>query len=122
MNRKEMLARLKAGENPLEVSIQKWVDLSNSRITYSVGQSNCALCELHNHESTSLLRRIFGRSKGWCEDCPVFKKTQTAFCQNTPFEQYATALFEGKTTEKKLRKIAKREVEFLKSLRKEAKE
>jgi len=44
MTRDEMLKRLKAGEDPLELSIQKWRDIVEGK-GEDLGINNCALCE-----------------------------------------------------------------------------
>ena len=93
MNRKEMLARLKKGEDPLELSIEKWQDIVDGKGS-DYGHLDCALCETHE-----------------CSECPI------GDCVGTPYDAYWQA-----TSTKQRKKAAKAELEFLKSLRpKEAK-
>jgi len=101
MNREEMLARLKKGEDPLELSIEKWQDIVDGK-GEELGEDNCALCQV---------------SKVICSDCPVFKKTKQEACCGTPYSDF-TSTYE----EDERKKLAKKELAFLKSLRKETKQ
>lgn len=64
MNRNEMIKRLQDGEEPIEVTLDKWIDISNSssknmlgtRHQLDEGIDNCALCY------------VFEK----CVGCPVF--------------------------------------------------
>ena len=100
MDRKEMLARLKKGEDPLEVAIQKWQDIVEGK-GKDHGGVNCALCKVHED----------------CEACPVFEKTKEWDCLETPYVAYRKAI-EADQSDKILKAIAKKELEFLKALRK----
>jgi len=91
MNRAEMLKRLKAGENALELSIEKWQDIVDG--TGKHLSRNCALCEVY-------LCKV---------GCPV----GLLGCIGTPFSDYRNA-----TSKQARREAAVKEVEFLKSLRK----
>jgi len=93
LNRKDMLARLKKGEDPLELSIEKWQDIVDGK-GRDYGSDNCALCEIYH-----------------CSLCPVKRKAIFG-CQGTPYPDYENA-----TTTKQRKKFAKLELEFLKSLR-----
>lgn len=99
MNREEMLARLKKGEDPLELSIEKWEDVVDKGLDADQGWENCALCEKYFPSGCS----------DPCKGCPIFEKTGKHFCDGTPYEKYQITADED---------IAKEEVEFLKSLRK----
>ena len=99
-----MLARLKKGEDPLEVSIAKWEDIAKGKDLDEFGGDNCSLCYVNQ------------RADG-CKGCPVFEKTGKVECDDTPFREYEDAWYH-KANKRTLRAIAKREVEFLKSLRK----
>jgi len=98
LNRFEMLRRLQAGEDALELSIQKWQDIVNGKGD-DAAYLNCALCKREHGEV--------------CGGCPVKQKTGKTDCRNSPYIGYCRA-------EKKLVKLrwAKKELEFLKSLRK----
>jgi len=112
LNRKEMLKRLyDKGEDPLELSIEKWEDIYNAikrlrKYTPGVigkledGANNCALCEVLNSE---------------CEYCPIAQTTNSKSCLGTPYWLFNEALFEGDL--RKLKQAARAEIEFLKSLR-----
>jgi hypothetical protein len=55
MNREEMLIKLKRGEDPLDLAIEKWEDiLYNEGVDYQ--SENCALCATHED----------------CDDCPLY--------------------------------------------------
>jgi len=95
MNRAEMLRRLKAGEDPLELSIEKWQDIVDGKGRNS-GAKNCALCEaLH------------------CGKCSVSDKTGLPSCEGTPYMEFVLC-----STKSERLRCAKEELEFLKSLRK----
>ena len=99
MNRKEMLDRLKAGEDPLELSIEKWQDIvDGTGKNYS--ERNCALCKINDS----------------CESCLVQKSTAHCHCTRTPYYDYQDA-----SNTQQRREAAKAELEFLKSLRKKEK-
>ena len=100
MDRKEMLARLKKGEDPLELSIEKWKDIVEGK-GEDVATLNCALCEVHKD----------------CKTCPIFEKSNEHDCHNTPYVTYQMAIATNKN-EKVVKARAKKELEFLKSLRK----
>ena len=105
MNSREMLARLKKGEDPLELSIEKWEDIVNQkRKSGSFSERNCALCAVYGEK--------------YCKGCPVYQKTEAIGCANTPYEDYYVEYYYGDKDYKTLTAIAKKEVEFLKSLRK----
>jgi hypothetical protein len=97
MDRKEMLERLEAGENPLEVSIQKWQDIVDGK-GKNDGAFNCALCLTFR-----------------CKDCPVTVKTGGHSCHHTPYYYYILA--EERGDKELMRKYALEELIFLKSLR-----
>ena len=113
MTREEMLKRLKAGEDPLDLSIEKWnrVVKHLSGITrfeeydweVEMEASNCALCF------------VYARYK--CNGCPVKKATGYGSCNKTPYESFRIARM-GKNLEG-MRKAAIAELEFLKSLKKQ---
>ena len=113
MRREEMLKRLGAGEDPLELSIEKWYDIREhlQRInsfeeyddTLERGSLNCALC-------------IFFRS---CLECPVVtkngKRLEYVRCKGTPYSAFRIAV--SCQDLDAMRKAADKEIEFLESLR-----
>jgi len=111
MNREEMLRRLRAGEDPLDLSIKKWEDIvsclsrvqSAGKFDYAldVAGRNCALCEVYG-------------SKG-CEGCPVYERTGGVACVRTPYVAWLLAKM-GKSLQE-MRVAAKCELEFLRSLK-----
>lgn len=92
MDKKEMLKKLREGQDPLEVSIQKWQDIVDGE-GEDLGELNCALC------------KTFPRQD--CRGCPIAEKTGKSGCDDTPY--YADGPSEV---------IAVAMLEFLKSLRK----
>ncbi len=98
MNRSEMLRRLAAGEDPLELSIEKWQDIVDGK-GKNGASDNCALCEKYVI----------------CDVCLIFKKTGKC-CDSTFYGDYILALALGKKDEAE--SFAQKELEFLKSLRK----
>ena len=61
MTREEMLKRLEAGENPLEVSIAKWEDIRAGKGERH-GAENCGICEAYAHHPD-------------CKGCPLSEKS-----------------------------------------------
>ena len=98
MNHDEMIKRLGKGEDPLELAIQKWQDIVDGKGT-DIGHLNCALCETYG---------------ATCSSCPINK--EKGGCGNTPYNDYCHA--DDKQDTKGALKHAKRELKFLKSLRK----
>jgi len=87
----------------VEASIEKW--RKNSRVrkieSARMGPDECPLCQIYLDDHR-------------CKGCPVMKKTKIRFCQGTPYQGALEARFLGV---KAFRKAAKRELEFLESLR-----
>jgi len=111
MEREEMLTRLGIGEDPLDLTIEKW-----ERIAAGTGKnreySNCALCEVYSKRGTT--------PQGYraCKGCPVSKKTGMGNCLNTPYCLYIRA--EGNRAPKeRLAEIARIIVRFLKDLKRD---
>jgi len=113
MYRSEMLYRLAIGEDPLELSIQKWQDIVDclDRITdmsefdqkLQNGSLNCALCERCN------LDELF------CDQCIIGIYTDQWDCRGTPFNDARMSL--GSSDIERARIACRSELEFLKSLR-----
>jgi len=57
MLRKDMLRRLGEGEDPLELSIEKWKDIIEGK---EDDTDNCALCK------TNICSNCIADSDGWC--------------------------------------------------------
>jgi len=105
MDRKEMLKRLEKGEDPLELSIEKWQDIVDGKDKGKEhGLRNCALCEKYCDTA--------------CKGCPISAKTSRRLCYETPYMEFSEAISENQP-QKVLKRIAKKEVKFLKSLRKQ---
>ena len=100
MNREEMIRRLDAGEDPLEVSIVKWEFLRDMRDEIEeyieINSTTCALCWDCNTNCD--------------EGCVIYNHTNKVACHSTPYSNYAMD-----TTKYN----AGRMVMFLKSLREE---
>ena len=111
MNREEMLKRLKAGEDPLDLSIEKWKDIVDclNQIQQveefgeelEAGRDNCALCEVYRN----------------CHLCPVSEWTHKKGCVGTPYDDFKLVRRVGDL--KTMRIAAEQELEFLISLKKE---
>ena len=69
----EVRKRLEAGEDPLELAIQKWKDIEEGN-GLNGGTSNCALCKAY----------LLGR--GSCYDCPA--DIDWGGCSLTPFTEF----------------------------------
>lgn len=86
MNRKTMLKRLKAGDDPIDVSISKWQDIrkkvEQGKIVDldSIGGDNCALCHLFHATENSISGRVP------CGECPLCKSGQC--CNKKGFDLY----------------------------------
>jgi len=115
MKREDMERRLEEGEDPLELSIEKWKDIINGD-GYDHGSGNCALCSVYYNGPTN------------CENCPVCIATGHSNCEETPYDNYEDSLGGDPVTINEARridakrarnmlKVAKKELEFLKSLR-----
>jgi len=113
LDRKEMLNRLYGkGEDPLELSIKKWEDIYDAikRLRRYIpdtigkledGAHNCALCEIAFDSD--------------CDGCPIALTTNSRRCRGTPYWSFGLALRKGDLRE--LKRTARAEIEFLKSLR-----
>jgi len=111
MNREEMLKRLRAGEDPLDLSIEKWEDVVDhlnkiqtkeefdSRL--EEGHKNCALCEVYNIDG--------------CLGCPVRRVTGAEGCLFTPWTDWVVAKEAGSLQD--MREVAIKELLFLRSLK-----
>jgi len=101
MTPEEMRRRIEAGEDPLELSIQKWQDIVDGT-GECFGAYNCALCYIH--------------IDSYCKGCPINEAGHPS-CHDTPYYDYRDAKEQGASKEKPL-KIAERELHFLKNLKK----
>lgn len=54
MNKKQMIKRLKAGEKPIDLAIEKWEGILEGK-GYDKRSKNCSLCYIFNY----------------CKDCPT---------------------------------------------------
>jgi len=112
MTREEMLKKLWAGEDPLDLSIGKWRDVVKhlNKITrfeefnkeIEMGEDNCALCEMYYYD-------------GGCIECPVRKATGNGECRGTPFKDFVKACIEEDL--EGMRKAATAELKFLENLK-----
>lgn len=102
----------------LEKSIQHWVENSMAEDCDEPDDSPkaCALCQLSFIE-------VAGTNKNHCWVCPIYKKTGSPSCINTPYEKAGDALVawtknpDSDDAMFDFRQAALEEVEFLKSLR-----
>jgi len=107
----EMLERYENGEDPLELSIEKWEDIVNGS-GQDHGGENCALCQKYFDVSDDEHKN--------CAGCPILEKTGYRGCVGTPYEEYSN-LSNWEDEEEYLR-LANEELDFLKSLRTEPEE
>ena len=113
MNREEMSRRLKAGEDPLDLSIEKWKDIVNhlheiqSKEEFDdrleEGHKNCALCQVY--------------SANGCLNCPIRRVTGAESCLFTPWTDWVVAKEAGSLQD--MRKAAVKELVFLRGLRRD---
>jgi len=115
----EMIKRLDAGENPIDVSIKKWEDALEFAESCKVHDysffgdiwymvlfaDNCALCYKYIDDG--------------CRCCPIFLKTGKAACYGTPFIEVKHAIKEQDAD--RLINGIKDEIKFLKSLKEDEK-
>ena len=121
MNRDQMLDALRAGEDPLEVTIRKYKELP-SLLDDDGGLPedhdpfgwNCALCEKHRKKREDCDPHYRGWGDSRCGDCPL--NTDEFTCDNaeSPWE----ILKDTKTKEDYIA-ACENMVEVLESLRKE---
>jgi hypothetical protein len=99
----------KTRDEALEESITKWEWLVNWIETNpdddppQTGEDSCALCHLY--------------IKNDCNGCPVFEHTGAEYCEKTPYDSYADTTADAFPDRGKALRLARNEVKFLKSLR-----
>lgn len=94
-------------ETALRASIKHWEDIVKDPVNANIGASNCALCrEFHIWFNPEM--------DATCVGCPVFEFTGDDMCGSTPYYDFEDARDVG-ASEPELRRIATRELEFLKS-------
>ncbi len=84
----------------LDKSIKHWEDVKEN--DSPIGPNNCNLCILYHQHKDGHIN---------CKSCPVYKKSGTTGCYNTPYYPYYI-FRESKYTRKEL---AQKEIDFLKS-------
>jgi len=105
MERGEMLARLKKGDDPLDISIDKWRSIVNGKGVDSAAK-NCALCETYGE--------VKGGPYPSCGDCPAYSESG---CCYPYYFLYARARVQ-KLTKKEQIAAARKVRDYLKSLKK----
>ena len=132
MTREEMLKGIEDGVDLLELSIIKWKDICKElelvvnyegiRFLYFYGGLGCYTCALCYKSS-----RNYGER---CEDCVVYESTKQVDCKNTPFSNVSAYFLKAYESDliglapfdelkKEGLKLIRKEIDFLKSLRKE---
>lgn len=116
MTENECRNRLEDGEDPLELSIEKWEHLVQriskngiQNLSYSdYNARSCALCHIftYNYNINVIAD---------CEECPVYKSTSQVNCEDTPYYVFTDAILRKNKIE--ALEYAREELEFLKSLR-----
>jgi len=101
----------KATLKALKDSIKKWEKIVAGE-GEDKGTINCPLCWLY-----------YGSDSGTCVGCPVMRKTGLADCKGTPYTNWVRHhmeqhldMFSCVVYCEECKKLAKRELEFLKSL------
>jgi hypothetical protein len=86
----------------VRASIKKWEKNARVKNTLNAktGVYDCPLCTIYFIKD--------------CIGCPIYKKTGHAGCKNTPYEEAYEAFMDRDAA--RLRKHAREEVEFLKSI------
>lgn len=84
MDRETMILRLKQGENPLKLTIEKWQDIVTGKGKDNC-RDNCALCETYRVSEVEERKQT---SSEHCSSCPVKHKTGQPFCQGSPWPNY----------------------------------
>lgn len=112
----------------LKKSIEHWERLSSGDGTERYGPGYCALCMKFNKGFIQSTKgEGFKIQRGNCDGCPVAAKTGKDCCEGTPYTELEKAernfeetngLFDDKdwTSSDEFVEIAKRELEFLRSL------
>ena len=108
----------------LEESIAHWKQLTANPLTWPIGMGSCALCTMFRADDIDIE----------CADCPVMIRSGANFCHYTPYTDFFNYRAEVKAKlaaedlrlsersqvdHKRLVTLAKKEVSFLKSLRKD---
>lgn len=101
----------------LKGSIEKWEKIVKSTTAKDEGIYNCPLCKLFHS-----INDIFES----CLDCPIYSKTNVAFCNETPYQKWSdhqqdkhpnsTEVNHRYTGCKDCLTLAKEELKFLRSL------
>lgn len=99
----------------LKASIKHWEEIVSAKsVCYDdIGPSSCALCGLFNNGDTQRGQH--------CNGCPVSERTGAKLCGGTPYDEvegvlYGTCHYNSDKPTREFTKVAKRELEFLKSL------
>lgn len=118
MTHHECRDRLAKGEDPLELSIEKYELLEIRIYEHDVVGLQGPLYNDYDHNSEGLCRKYlkcFNKSKSDCIGCPVYKRTGYKHCIGTPSIQFDVAVI-NKSREAALDFVAE-QIQFLKSLR-----
>ena len=112
MDSDEMIKRINNGETLIDITIQKWKDVTNG-IGFCSGILNCALCYVYFKES--------------CASCQISRFTGLKGCNNTPFRDWYAHYMEehfGMNDDTRrcdvCKDIANREVVFLEQVKSKA--
>lgn len=104
----------------LKGSIKKWENIVKYTTAKDDGIHNCSLCKLyHSVISANYLSES-------CLACPIYNKTNIAFCHETPYQEWSEHQFKEHYNSRKANyrhskckdclTLAKEELNFLKSL------
>jgi len=104
MRESEVRERLRNGEDPLKLAIEKW-----KRIVDGTGEdlkgNNCALCIAYREKDLC------------CTGCPVSQKVDSFGCDGTPYIEYLETKTADPNNTELIHKLAMEELAFLESLK-----
>jgi len=114
MTPEQVKQRLADGEDPLDLSIEKWVDMElfviNNPSRYmdvfdmEQGDDNCGLCHRHR--------------KDRCQTCPVANATGTPLCGGSPYSTFVNLLhYDSHPASSMVLGAIRAELAFLRSLK-----
>ena len=125
MTKKDVKQRLENGEDPLDLSIEKWesiceTDDIDTAIGLDEGGDNCALCHVY------FLYRVYSPEN--CVGCPVYKAANQQYCRGTPHSSWVYKVMEYNRIAQEdvynrtklggqIKAVAAAELEFLRSLK-----
>lgn len=114
MTKHDVEQRLTNGEDPLDLSIEKWEDICETNdvdtaIALDNSSDNCALCHVY-------LQYPDENDPTNCVGCPVYERTKQQYCDGTPYKSWVEIKWIP-VNPKAVKATALAELEFLRSLK-----